>query len=220
MKYYPIFLDMKDRDCLVVGGGPVGVRKALGLAECDAKVTMVSDTFPEEFDAEKSGILCVKKKYETTDTEGKFFVFAATDNADLNQQIKKDAMDKNILCNVADAPDSSDFLLPSIINRGDLILAVSTSGASPAMAKTIKKELAEKFGPEYEMFLVLMANVRKRLLAENHAPDEHKKIFYSLIGKDILQLIKSDNKMEINSILGDVLGEKYNFQDLVSTKEK
>mgnify|MGYP003957660693 FL=1 len=138
MKYYPIFLDIKDKDCLIVGGGKVGARKAATLEKCGANVRVISDRFSHKFDElEKSSICLEKKKYEQKDIKGMFFVFAATNNTNLNWQIKQDASLLNILCNVADAPDNSDFLLPSIVDRGDLVVAVSTSGSSPAMAKKI-----------------------------------------------------------------------------------
>jgi len=135
MKYYPIFLELKAKDCLVVGGGKVGTRKAVTLEKCGANVKVISDRFSSGFDDLKQTNICFEKKeYEKRDVNGMFLVFAATDNVDLNQQIKDDASMLNILCNVADAPQNSDFLLPSIVDRGDLILAVSTSGSSPAMA--------------------------------------------------------------------------------------
>jgi precorrin-2 dehydrogenase/sirohydrochlorin ferrochelatase len=219
MKYYPVFLDIKGRDCLVVGGGPVGVRKAKGLEKCGANVTVISQEFCQGFNAIRLKVTCHEKSYEAKDARGMFFVFAATDNARLNQQIKADALNLNILCNVADAPDKSDFLLPSIVEQGDLVIAVSTSGSSPAMAKTIKKDLAQRFGSEYETFLALMGNIRKDLLACGHAPDRHKEIFYALIEKDILELIKAGDEIKINSVLSEVLGKKYTFQNLVSVKE-
>lgn len=219
MKYYPVFMNVKSRACLVVGAGPVGVRKARGLAACGAGVTVISETFPDGFDGLQDGITCVQKRYETSDMEGCFLVFAATDNAELNHRIKTDALKKGALCNVADDPAVSDFILPSTVDRGDLTIAVSTSGASPAMARTIKKELGEAYGPEYETVLRLLAGVRRRLLAEGHDPEAHKRLFYSLIEKNILELIRSGKEKEINTILGSVLGSDFNFQDLISSKE-
>ena len=88
MKYYPIFLDIKAKDCLVVGGGPVGARKAITLEKCGANVKVISDRFSPEFDELKTSAICLEKKeYEKEDVKGMFLVFAATNNADLNQQI-------------------------------------------------------------------------------------------------------------------------------------
>ncbi|MBW2655554.1 MAG: bifunctional precorrin-2 dehydrogenase/sirohydrochlorin ferrochelatase [Deltaproteobacteria bacterium] len=218
MKYYPIFLDLKDKNCLVVGGGPVGARKAETLVKCGAKVTMISEYFSSVCDDVKKISICIEKKYEKKDVDGMFLVFAATHNADLNQQIKEDASRLNILCNVADASDSSDFLLPSIVNRGDLILAISTSGSSPAMAKRIRQDLDHQFGPEYAQWLRLMGNIRKKLLSSGHAPDDHKKIFHTLIEKGTLELMKANDEIKMNAVLGDVLGKEYTYEDLVSSR--
>ncbi len=218
MKYYPIFLDIKNKNCLVAGGGNVGVRKAVTLEKCGANVTVISSRFSSKIDNLKTTSIIFKtKEYEKKDVKGMFFVFAATDNAGLNQEIKDDAAKLDILCNIADSPDESDFILPSIVNRGDLILAISTSGSSPAMAKKIRQELEDSFGPEYALFLTLMGNIRKELLLSDHAPDVHKQIFHTLIDKGILQLIKENSEKTIDSILCDVLKKKYSYKNLVST---
>ncbi len=217
MKYYPVFMDIKDKPCLVVGGGNVGMRKAATLEKCNAKVKVISRQIADEFDNLQTGSIEFKKKdYEKKDLKDMFFVFAATDNSDLNQKIKDDAAGLNILCNIADSPDKSDFILPSIVERGDLILAISTCGSSPAMAKTIKKELEHSFGPEYAQFLTLMGNIRKKLLLSNHTSHDNKQIFHTLIDKGVLRLIKENDKKTIDSILCDVLGEKYSYENLVS----
>ncbi|MBU1195073.1 MAG: bifunctional precorrin-2 dehydrogenase/sirohydrochlorin ferrochelatase [Proteobacteria bacterium] len=219
MKYYPVFMDMKGRDCLVVGGGPVGWRKASGLEKSGANVTVVSLQFSSEFDDISSRIVCCLKQYEKSDIQGKFFVFAATDKAALNRQIRQDAQAQNVLCNIADSPGDSDFVLPSTLEQGDLVIAVSTSGSSPAVARTVKHRLAQIFGPEYETFLMLMKNIRTKLLEEGHDPDGHKKMFYRFIEEDIPALIKAKDEKKINSVLNTVFGKQFNFQDLVSAKE-
>lgn len=219
MKYYPVFLELKAKDCLVVGGGNVGARKAATLEKCGAKVKVISDRFSPWFDDLKQTTICIEKKeYEKKDLNGIFLVFAATNNPDLNKQIKDDASMLNILCNVADAPDKSDFLLPSIVDRGDLIVAVSTSGSSPAMAKRIRQDLENQFGPEYAQLLLLMRNIRKKLLLAGHAPDEHKEVFHTIIDKGVLELIKANDEININAVLCDVLGNQYSYQDLVSSR--
>lgn len=219
MKYYPIFMDIKNKNCLVVGGGNVGRRKAATLEKCQANVTVVSRIFSHENDSiETTSIVFKKKEYEKEDIKGMFFVFAATADAELNQEIKNDAADMDVLCNIADSPDKSDFILPSIVERGDLSIAVSTSGSSPAMAKKIKKDLEHCFGFEYAHFLTLMANIRKKLLMSEHDPDGHKQIFHALINKGVLKLIKKRDEKKINLILYDVLGKRYLYQDLISLR--
>ncbi len=210
---------MKDKKCLVVGGGLVGIRKALTLEKCGAKVKVISDRFSQGMDDFKgTSILFIEKKYEKKDIKGMFLVFAATNNADLNKEIKMDAAGSNILCNVADATDQSDFLVPATVDRGDLIVAVSTSGASPAMAKKIRRELEEFFDPAYAQLLCLMGNIRKKLLSTGHAPGEHRQAFSGLIQRGILELIRTGDEISINSILYEIFGKGYTYRELVSSR--
>ena len=219
MRYYPIFLELKDKNCLVVGGGPVGIRKALTLEKCGARVKVISERFLQGTDGfSGTSIVFVEKKYEKKDIAGMFLVFASTNNADLNQEIKKDASASHILCNVADAPEQSDFLVPSTVDRGDLIVAISTSGTSPAMAKKIRQDLEGFFDPAYAGVLRLMGNIRKKLLSSGHGPDEHRQAFSNLVDRDILELIRKEDDITINSILHEIFGKGYIYQELVSGK--
>lgn len=219
MKYYPVFLDIKDKKCLVVGAGSVGIRKAVRLEKCGARVTVVSLDIKASDIGEHPGILFEQKAYETDDIIGKFFVFAATDNAGLNHTIQKDAQSEQILCNVADAPEKSDFLLPSVVESGDLAIAVSTSGKSPAMARTIKNELRNRYGEEYAVLLNLMGEVRKELLSQGHDPETHKKIFYDLIQEDLLKMILKKDHSSIEAILSKVLGNEFKLRAAAFQKE-
>lgn len=212
MKYYPIFMDVTARDCLVVGGGEVGYRKAVGLFRSNARVRVVSKAFFPKF-ATNSGISLTCKSYEASDMGNAFLVFAATNNRALNEQIQADAKGRGILCNVVDAP--SDFILPSVVERGDLVCAVSTSGSSPALAKKIRRDLEQMFGPEYGDFLVLMGNIRKKLLEGGHDPKAHKKIFTALVEKKIPDLIAAGDELNIDAVLFELLGPGVDYKSLV-----
>lgn len=217
MKFYPIFLDVQDRDCLVVGGGDVGTRKALGLAKAGARVRVVSPYFSPGLEKSKQkNIRLVYKAYEPSDLGRAFLVFAATNNPDLNEQIQVQAKKNRILCNIVDAPDLSDFILPSVVERGDLAIAVSTSGSSPALARKIRRDLGEKFGPEYDIFLELMGNIRKKLLEGGHDPVAHQQIFRTLVEKKLPALIAAKEDVQIDSILLELLGRGYEYRCLVS----
>ena len=220
MKYYPIFLDVKDCDCLVVGGGEVGTRKALGLSRSGARVRVVSKTFSQKLEAGKGANICLEcKPYDPSDLYIVFLVFAATDNGHLNRRIQADAKALNILCNIADDPGRSDFILPSVVERGDLLCAVSTSGASPALAKRIRKDLEQMFGPEYEDFLVLIGNIRKKLLETGHDPSEHKKIFTALVEKNLPALIAARDEARIDKVLVELLGPGVDYKRLGSQEK-
>jgi precorrin-2 dehydrogenase/sirohydrochlorin ferrochelatase len=217
LKYYPVFLDINHRKCLVVGGGSVGTRKTLSLVQAGARVTVVSPTATEKLQSlAQQGVIDLKKRpYAATDLEGMFLVFGATNRDDLNRRINRDAEQMNMLCNIADRPEVCNFILPATVKRGDLVVAVSTSGKSPAFAKQIRKHLEKQFGDEYAAFLSLMGGIRKRLLKEKHAPEEHKPIFNRIIRSDILDLIRAKQTEEIDNRLRDILGEGFQYDNLV-----
>ncbi len=217
MTYYPVNLDVKNKVCLVVGGGRVGARKAATLLECGAVTRVISPRFSPDFAAlEEQGADLIKKGYSSEDLSGVFLVIGATDNRDLNSRISDDAREKNILCNIVDQAEKSSFILPSTVRRGDLVIAISTAGKSPALAKVLRERLEKEFGPEYEQFLWLMGEIRRRLLAEAHDPDRHREIFRGLIEKGLLSAIQENDEQRRDRILSDVLGRGYSFDTLTS----
>lgn len=218
MRYYPISLDIAEKECLVVGGGAVGTRKVEMLLNCGAFVSVVSEEFSEKLkNLNKTAKLkLLSKEYSESDLNGKFLVIGATDNQKLNKKIGNDAKIKNMLCNIADLPEVCNFILPSIVNRGDLTIAVSTSGKSPAFAKKLRKDLAEQFGEEYAVFLYLMGAIRKKLLNEKHAPEDHKILFEKLIKNDLLELTRQKDIKNIDKLLQETLGSGFVYKDLIN----
>ncbi len=217
MNYYPIYLDIKNRKCLVVGGGAVAARKAETLAKCGAIVMVVSPDFTESLHEieKRSAVTLVCRPYESSDLDGKFLVIGATNDEELNRNISADAQKRNMLCNIADVPDICNFILPSIICRGDFSIAISTSGKSPAFAKKLRKDLEKTFGEEYARFLTLMGAVRNKLLAEKHAPEAHKPLFEKLINSGLIDLIKNNRTEDINRLLDEILGSGYDYETLM-----
>ena len=217
MRYYPINLDIRNRNCLVVGGGAVATRKVNTLITCGARVTVVS---PETTDtlnrlADTGAITLIRRPYASSDLNGMFLVIGATDDSDLNRQIFEQAEKAGRLCNIADQPDLCNFILPSIVHRGDLILAISTSGQSPAFAKKLRQELEKTYGDEYALFLRLMGAIRKKLLSHAHEPEAHKALIERLIEKGLLQKIRMEDWEGIDAILCTVLGDGYTYEELM-----
>ena len=217
MRYYPIYLDVKDRKCLVVGGGAVGTRKVETLLECGAKVTVVSIDASEKLKKlSNSGLIRLKERaFQTDDLESVFLVVVATDDEDLNIKVHTAAERRRVLCNIADRPEACNFILPSIVSRGDLTIAISTSGKSPAFAKKLRKQLEAQFGDEYAEFLKLMGAIRKKLLSKDHEPEAHKHLFERLIEADLVQMLKNADTDAINTLLLEVLGDGYDFETLI-----
>ena len=220
MRYYPVSLDIQNRKCLVVGGGSVGTRKVMTLLECGAVVTVVSSDVAEELLelAEKKIIDLKKRPYESSDIDGMFLVIGATDNEELNWQINKDAEHQNKLCNIADRPEVCNFILPSIVNRGNLVIAISTSGKSPAFARKMRQDLEKEFGEEYDEFLELMGAIRKKALSEKHEPEAHKRLFEQLINRGLVDMVRNHDEERINFLLLEIFGEGYRFEELMKAE--
>jgi precorrin-2 dehydrogenase/sirohydrochlorin ferrochelatase len=218
MRYYPVNLDIRNRNCLVVGGGDVGTRKVMTLLDCGAMVIVVSPAVTEKIEelSNKGLIKLERRGFKPTDLDQMFLVIGATDNPELNRQIHAGAERLGMLCNIADRPEVCNFILPAIVNRGDLIIAISTSGKSPAFAKTMRKDLEKKFGTEYAEFLTLMGGIRTKLLSQDHEPEAHKHLFENLIKRDVVNLIKQGDIAAINSLLFEILGEGYLFDELMA----
>ena len=217
MRYYPVYLDISERTCLVIGGGSVATRKVQTLMACGAKVTVVSpevtSTIQRLYDEKQ--IVLKLRPYQSEDLDTAFLVIGATNDESLNLKISGDAENRNLLCNIADRPEVCNFILPSIVHRGDLIIGISTSGRSPAMAKSIRKELEKQFGLEYAVFLQLMGAIRKRLLSQAHEPEAHKHLFERLINEGLLDLIRNAQTAAINDLLENVLGADFHFETLM-----
>lgn len=222
MRYYPVGLDIKERACLVVGGGQVGTRKAKTLLACGARVTVISPRATDELKAlaGQNRIVLAHRTYRSADQDGAFLVIGATDDEPLNRRIHKEAEAAGRLCNIADQPQRCNFVLPSIIQQGDLMITISTSGKSPAFAKHLRRELQAQFGPEYGIFLDLMGAVRRKLLMAEHAPEAHKPLFEQLIAQGLLDMIKRDDRKQIDALLTQVLGAGFTYEALMERYEE
>ena len=187
------------------------------LMECGARVTVVSPNPTPQLNrlASEGSVTLKKRAYRSDDLTGMFLVIGATDDESLNRQISKDAEQAHILCNIADRPEVCNFILPSIVRRGDLVITISTSGKSPALAKHLRQKLETQFGREYADFLLLMGAIRQKLLSQAHEPEVHKALFNQLIDSDLIELMQAGKTEEINSLLYTILGKGYKIEALL-----
>lgn len=220
MRYYPVNLDVQNRECLVVGGGSVGERKVDTLLECGARVTVVTILATERLQAlaSEGRIDLETRGYEPSDLKGKFLVIGATDSEETNEKISKDAAGRSLLCNIADRPQACSFVLPAIVRQGDLLIAISTSNKSPAVARRIRQNLEKEFGPEYATLLDLMGAIRRRLLSTGKSSDAHKRMFERLLDEGLLEMIRENRIKDVDSLLNDVLGEACGWNELMKVK--
>lgn len=217
MKYYPVHLDINHKPCLVVGSGRVGLRKTRTLLSCGATVTVVGPVMDPGFhrlDFDRLKLVC--RKYDDPDLEGMFLAFAATDNREVNRRVQAGARERNILCNIADDPEGSAFILPSIVQQGDLVITVSTCGTSPAFARYLKQGLEKQFGPHYAQFLWLMGRLRKKMLAMGHAPEDNSRIFSLLVQGGLLELVEKKDVQGIDELLESITSVRMTYKDLMA----
>jgi len=169
--YYPIFLDLAGRRCLVVGGGTVALRKVEALLEHQAIVKVISPKLSSQLEkmASENTIEIEARQYRSGDLEGAFLVIAATDNAEVNGRVSRDARRLGLLINVVDDAARSNFIVPSSLSRGDITIAISTAGTSPALARKIRTELEDYFGAEYAALARLAGEVRRQLIGSGQA---------------------------------------------------
>ncbi len=216
MRYYPIFLKVQNRFCLVVGGGEVGARKVKSLLSSGASVGVVSpEVVPWLEEKMQEGMVdLVGSHYEEHQLQGCFLVIAATDDVELNSRIAQDAEKRGLLCNVVDYPQQGNFILPSLVQRGALTVAISTSGKSPALARQLRQDLEQCFGMEYGDFLEIMGAVRSRLLKESQDSQANKEKFNQLVKSELLELVRLRDFDGVDRILQTILGSDYSLKDL------
>ncbi len=172
MKYYPAFIDIQNRKAVVVGGGSVAARKVRSLLKAGAKVTVISPELTASLKKLKQEGLIrhLQRIYRKGDAKGAFIVISGTSSAEINAAIAGEAEQ---LVNVVDLPSRGNFIVPSVVRRGPLTIAVSTEGASPAVSKAIRKEIEKNYGTEFARYLRFVEKVRK--LAADTIPDRKKR---------------------------------------------
>ena len=210
MRYYPLLLDLHAKKCLVVGAGRVGIRKIRTLLKAQPGHLLVLDTAPfsrELMQTAKNSpnLVLENRRFSTNDLESMHLVFACTSNRTLNAEIAELCTSRNILCNITDDPDAGDVVLPSIIDRGDLLVTLSTSGKSPALCKTLRQELDCRFGEEYETLLELLGRIRQALLPLGQCCDMNAECFRSLVDSSLLAAIRDRDTTAITTILATLL---------------
>ena len=182
---YPIMLKLSGRRVLVVGGGSVALRKARTLADAGATVRVVSPEFLPDFRAD-ARLECIQEPYDARHVAGMALVIASTDEVAVNARVAADARAAGALVNVVDRPALCDFIVPSVVARGALLMAISTGGAAPSLARRLRERLEEEFGPEYATYLDVMDKVRTEVRSRDLPPDVRRRLFERLSEEDIL----------------------------------
>ena len=190
--YYPIVLKTTGRSVVVIGGGKVAEEKIEGLLQAEACVTVISPEATQRLRglSESGDIRLVQRKYESSDIDGAYFVIAATDDPSVQDQICRDAREKRVLINVVDDPERCDFIMPSVLRRDDLLIAVSTSSKSPAFAAWLRRRLGEIVTSEFGRVVSLLGSIRGELQERFKTIDERKRAYQAIFATNIVTWIR------------------------------
>jgi precorrin-2 dehydrogenase / sirohydrochlorin ferrochelatase len=206
--FYIACLKLKGRRCVVVGGGEVGLEKVEGLLACDAQVTLLAPDAVDELRklAQEGSIRWEQRAYAgAADLESVFVAIAATDDTDVNIAVYEDAERRAMLVNVVDVPPLCNFILPAIVRSGPLAIAISTAGASPALAKRIKREIAESFGEQHARLAVLLNEARGWAKATLPTYQERKEFFEQIVNghPDPIELLRAGDEQAVRELIAE-----------------
>ena len=206
MNYFPVNLDVSGRRAVVVGGGKVALRKVRALVDCAADVVVVSPEFCPEL-AAVSGITRVGRCYEQGDLAGAVVAISATDSEEVNRSVWEDAQEAGIPVNVVDQPARCTFTVPAVLRRGDVLITVSTGGAGPALAGSIRRRLEDLIEPEYADWLELLKPMRRRVREAHLTIDERATLMRAMSGEDVLEILRNQGREAVQAHLDNMLAQ-------------
>ncbi len=213
MADYPLHIELADRLCVVVGGGPVGRRKVAGLLAAGARVRLI-DPQPPAPDLLPNRMELVTRAYRAGDLQGAFLVFAATGDAELDRAIASESRRQGALVNLPGEPAAGDFTLPAVLRRGDLTVTVSTAGRSPALAALLKEQLSEWLPCHWATVLQILAAVRDKHLAEPGRSHYNRQAVDRLLKTELVELVAAGKAEAIDRLLKQTLGNGYSLREL------
>ena len=210
---YPVVFRLAGRRCVVIGGGEVARRKVAGLLATGARVQVIAPHLHPELLA-LPGIELICRPFLPDDLHGAFLVFAATNDRSVNATVATAARQQGVPVNIADDPVESDFHLPAMLQRGDLLVAISSGGGSPAFAAELRDQLATKIGPEWELFCAVAAALRQKRLTDGEASAYNRAVISDLFAADLPLLLSRQDEAAIDRLLTQVTGIKMTLADL------
>ena len=216
MNYYPFFFELKDKMALVVGGGKVAQRKVETLLAYGSLVNMVAKRLTSRLEelVEKGEVHYIGKDFDEKQLDGVALVFAATDDKRLNHKVSEAARMRGMLVNAVDQPEDCNFIVPAIVRRGDLVIAISTTGKSPALAKMLRERLELQFGYEYEIFPILIGKLRKKILSMGYSQEKNSRIFNEIVRSDIIKALEERNLRRVEKLFQEILPPDISVKDI------
>jgi siroheme synthase-like protein len=207
--YYPIYLDIEDRNALIIGGGNVCARKAETMMKYGARVTVVSPEFTDEIEqwAKDGKLQLRRKRYDAADLDGANIVIASTDEQTVNETIAADCRARRIPVNVVDVTPLCEFIVPAIVDKGSVHIAISTEGKSPALARTLKEELQQSIGPEYAEVNDVLGSLREGAKSVLPTDVDRKRFFDGILARGILAMLREGKRREAYQAIADACAE-------------
>lgn len=208
MQYYPVYLNLVRRRAVVIGGGPIAQGKVEHLLAAEASVIVVAPGLTKGLQRlrDEARLTHLAREYREGDLADAFIAISATDDRDTNARVWQEALARNILMNVVDDTPHCNFIAPSILRRGDLAIAISTSGKAPAVAVRLKEQLEQTIGPEYGQFLTLAGAARAPLLARTPDFETRKALWYRLVDSDVFDLLRQGDETAARGRIAEILG--------------
>jgi precorrin-2 dehydrogenase/sirohydrochlorin ferrochelatase len=205
--YYPAFLNLKGEKVIVIGGGKVAERKIAALLKTGADVTVISPEITRKIEKEKqrAGLKHIHRRYRKGDLKNAFLAIAATDSPGVNAKVSKDAP---CLVNVVDTPHLCNFIVPSVIKRGSLTIAISTSGVSPALSRSIRKELEKSFGPEFSDYLKSLKAIRSEAVKTILDKRQREDFLKTVASEKMIQMLREKGFKKTKKVAADLFGKK------------
>lgn len=222
MKTYPLFALIEDRPCLVVGGGAVGERKVKDLLAAGARVTVVSRELTGGLQelAEQGHVRVIQGGFRPAQLDGMLLVIGATDDMEVNRRVSAAAQSRGLMVNIVDQPELCSFIVPAQVRRGPLTIAVSTGGASPALARRVREELEKHFGEDYGLYLRVLQGLRDRVLAIRRGHPDNAAVFHRLVASPLQEALAKGDRLRALALLEQLLGAILSSEELAATLEE
>ena len=203
--FYIACLKLRGRSCLVVGAGDIALEKVEGLLACDADIVILAPEAQGDLTklAAEGSIEWIQREYEPSDLEGRFMVIAATNDSEVNIGVYNDAEKRAMLANVVDVPPLCNFILPAIVRTGPLAIAISTAGASPALAKRMKREISELFGEQYAELALMLNEARGWAKGTLPTYQDRKAFFEEIVNGDTdpVELLRNGDRQAVLDLI-------------------
>jgi precorrin-2 dehydrogenase/sirohydrochlorin ferrochelatase len=214
--YYPMFVSLEKRVCLVVGGGSVGERKIRGLLQNGAVIRIIAEDLTPwlQTQCDEGTVLLVGRTYTKDYLDDVDLVFAATNDFGMNRLIAADAARRRVWCNMATEPEAGSFIVPSMLRRGPLTIAISTAGASPAVAVRIRQKLEHEFGAEWIVLLNLMALLRTTIQSKGLKSAQNQEIYRNITELPLLEWIQNGEETQILRAISESCDPWVSFMEL------